>query len=297
MQDVEDELRGRAFSGAVRASLLADPAPCPDCPDFQSAIWARPGVIYDSATDKIYVATGNGTYNNTQYYWGDSVFSLHPDGTGVNGDPLDSYTPVNYLDLQNGDTDLGSTAPAILPNNSRYPHLAVQGGKDAILRLINLDNLSGQGGPGFTGGEVFSMTVPQGGEIVTMPAVWVNPADHSTWIFVANDSGLSGLKLDVDGLGNPRLVTQWQIGQGGTSPILANGVLYYAGNGGIWALNPINSVQLWHDTSIGGIHWESPIVADGILYITDESGQLSAYTLNGVVPLPLSNHYLPLVVR
>jgi outer membrane protein assembly factor BamB len=272
-------------------------AASPDCNDVQSAIWARPGVVYDSATNKIYMATGNGTYDSNQHYWGDTVFSLNPDGTGLNGNPLDSYTPVNFLQLDNTDADLGSTAPAILPNHSRYPHLAVQGGKDAILRLINLDNLSGHGGPGFTGGEVFSMTVPQGGEILTMPAVWVNPADQSTWTFVANNNGLSGLKVTVDGGGNPRLAKQWQIGQGGTSPIIANGVLYYAGNNDIRALNPTTHAQLWHDSSISGIHWESPIVADGILYITDESGQLSAYTLNGVVPPPFSRINLPLVAR
>ena len=47
--------------------------------------------------------------------WGDSVLALNPDGTGANSQPLDSYTPTNYLDLFNGDLDLGSTAPALLP--------------------------------------------------------------------------------------------------------------------------------------------------------------------------------------
>src|SRR5207253_240547 len=130
----------------------------------------------------------------------DTVFSLNPDGTGAGGNPLDAYTPTNFQSLQNLDADLGSTAPAILPNRSKYPHLAVQGGKDGVLRLLNLDNLSGHqpAGPGFTGGAVFSTTVEQGGEILTMPAVWVNPADSSTWVFVANNSGLSALKLSVD---------------------------------------------------------------------------------------------------
>ena len=32
----------------------------PDCAQKQSAVWARPGVVYDAATDKIYAATGNG---------------------------------------------------------------------------------------------------------------------------------------------------------------------------------------------------------------------------------------------
>ena len=242
------------------------------------------------------MATGNGTYSNTLHYWGDTVFSLNPDGSGANGNPLDSYTPTNFQDLQNGDTDIGSTGPALLPNNSKYPHLAVQGGKDGILRLINLDNMSGHGGPGFTGGEVFSMTVPQGNEILTMPAVWVNPADNSTWVFVANDSGFSGLKLTVEH-GNPSLASQWNIGVTGSSPIVANGVLYLAGGSGITAFNPVTHAPLWHDTQIGSIHWESPIVADGALYITDGAGTISAYTLNGAVPAPLTTVLLPFVAR
>ena len=129
-----------------------------------------------------------------------------------------------------------------------------------------------------------------------MPAVWINPADQSTWVFVANDNGMSGLKLVLDHGGNPSLATQWTIGTSGSSPIVANGVLYLAGSG-ITALNPVTHAQLFHDGSIGGIHWESPIVAEGVLYITDESGQITAYTPNGIVPPPLTNVFLPLATH
>lgn len=57
--------------------------------------------------------------------------------------------------------------------------------------MINLANLSGQGGPGHTGGEIdLPISVPQGGEVLTQPAVWRNPKEGSTWVFVANDSGI-----------------------------------------------------------------------------------------------------------
>jgi PQQ-like domain len=272
----------------------------PDCSGgVQSAIWARPGVIYDPDTDKIYMATGNGTYTPASHEWGDTVFSLNPDGTGSGGNPLDTYTPTNFQDLQNGDADLGSTAPAILPNTSQYPHVAVQGGKDAVLRLLNLDNLSGHqpAGPGFTGGEVFSTTVEQGGEILTMPAVWVNPSDSSTWVFVANGNGLSGLKLSVDIGDNPSLVKMWKINSGGTSPIVANGVLYYVAGANIWGLDPVSHAQLWNNNQIGSVHWESPIVVNGLLYVTDDNHFLSGYSLNGAVPAPLKTLFIPFIQR
>jgi hypothetical protein len=226
------------------------------------------------------MATGNGAFIPGQFDWGETVFSLHPDGSGAgNGNPLDSYTPTNFLSLTNTDADLGSTAPALLPVNAgKYPHLAVQGGKDALLRLINLDNLSGQGQTGRTGGEVFSMAMPGGGGILTQPAVWTNPLDGRIWVFVSNGSGLAGLEFVLDGSGNPSLQSRWTAGSG-TSPIVANGILYYVRGGLISALNPTSGSLLWSSTQIGGIHWQSPIVANGVLYIEDQSGNLTAFSL------------------
>jgi hypothetical protein len=231
------------------------------------------------------MATGNGQFAPRNFAWGDTVFSLHPDGTGAgSGAPLDSYTPSNNGFLRKTDQDLGSTAPAILPVPARSPvqHLAVQSGKDAKLRLIDLDNMSGQGGPGHVGGEVGPIiSVPQGGEVLTQPAVWTNPANGRTYVFVASLNGLSALDLRFTRQGLPYLHTTWTSTTAGTSPIVANGILYVATNGLIRALNPTTGALLWSDSSIGSIHWESPILVNGILYITDESGRLTAYALPG----------------
>ena len=115
----------------------------PDCAHVQSAIWARSGVVYDSDNDRIFMATGNGDYDASTggHDWGDTVFALHPDGTGTGGLPIDSYTPTEFQTLQNTDADLGSTAPAILPtpSGSNVPHLGVQSGRtpDSPLDLDN----------------------------------------------------------------------------------------------------------------------------------------------------------------
>lgn len=260
----------------------------PDCGSVQSAVWARPAVIYDATLDKIFAVTGNGSYLPSSFDWGDTILALNHDGTGVGGNPLDSYTPTNFATLNSTDQDLGSTAPAILPPSAVSSNeLAVQGGKDQLLRLVNLGNLSGQGGPGHTGGEIGStIAVPQGGQVLTQPAVWVNPADSTDWVFVANGNGISGLKLVLSG-STPTLQKVWQNAGGGSSPLVANGVLYYAGTNRITALNPTTGAQLWQSTSIGGIHWESPMVANGVLYITDENHTLTAYSLPSVsTPTP-----------
>ena len=145
--------------------------------------------------------------------------------------------------------------------------------------MINLENLSGQGGPGHTGGQLQLLAVPQGGQVLTAPAVWINPGDSSTWVFVTNGSGSSGLKLTFPG-GAPTLATQWQNTLRGFSPLVANNVLYFAGGNIIRALDPLTGNVLWSDTAhVGGNHWESPIVVNATLYITDESAHLTAYAL------------------
>jgi hypothetical protein len=260
------------------------------CTSTRNAIWARPGVIYDAGTGRIFVGTGNGNFNGTTLgrNWSESVLAINPDGTGANAKPLDSFTPINFQNLDNADADLGSTAPAILPvpSNSIVQRLAVQGGKDSKLRLLNLSNLSGQSGPGKTGGEVqAAFNVPQGGNVLSQPAVWINPADGSTWVFVATNGGASGLKLFVDANGNPTLASQWQNVTGGTSPVIANNVLFYAGSASVRAFDPTTGTPLWSAGLSGSIHWQSPIVANGMVYIASNAGDLTAFGLTSAAPV------------
>lgn len=252
----------------------------PDWPAVQSAIWARAGVVYDTATDKIYMVTGNGLFEPKKHNWGDSIFSLNPDGTGSNGGPIDSYTPRDYEHLDNADLDLGSTAPAIVPvpDGCAVRNLAVQGGKDKLLRLVNLSDLSGQGGPGHTGGEIGRpVDIPSDEMIFTAPAVWLDRQEKMSWIFVGTYNGLAAYQLQIDKAGMPSIRLSWKQSEGSSSPIMANGILYCAVSGSIRALDPKSGKVLWHDDRVGGIHWESPIVDNGVLYITDESGDLTAY--------------------
>ena len=259
-----------------------------DCPHVQSAVWARPGVVYDARTGRIYGVTGNGEFDGNAggHEWGDTVFAITPDGAGSGGNPLDTYTPTNFQDLDDSDLDLGSTAPALLPiSDTRIAHaLAVQSGKDGQLRLLDLSNLSGQGGPGHVGGEIQILPLPHGGPVLTQPAVWTNPSDGSVWVFVANGAAINGLQVVVDGSGHPTLVSRWTVGTMGSSPIVANGMVFVAGSGRIAALDPTTGSTLWSDSGIGGIHWESPILANGVLYITDESSRLTAYAPGGAAP-------------
>jgi hypothetical protein len=257
-----------------------------DCASRQSGIWGRGGATYDSATDRVYFATGNGQYNASTggFNWGDSTLALAHDGTGAGGGmPRDSYTPTNFQDLQNSDTDLGSISLVIMkpPAGSTVAHLGMQTGKDFQLRLINLDNMSGQGGPAHVGGELQLLAVPQGGSgMREQPATWVD-ANGTSWLFVANRNGLSGLTLGLNGSNVPALTSVWQKSNGTTSPIVANGVLYSisdcTGGSCIVGRDPATGNALWTSEHIAGPHWQSPIIVDGAIYVMDGGGTLWAF--------------------
>jgi hypothetical protein len=258
-------------------------------------IWGRGGATYDAATNRVYIATGNGDFNanGAGLDWGDSVLALSPDGTGSGGGmPLDSYTPTNYVDLYNGDTDLGSVSTVIMqpPSGSNVAHLGMQTGKDAKLRLIDLDNMSGQGGPANVGGEIQLIDVPQGGGgMREQPATWVDDGG-TAWLFVANNSGTSGLTLGLNG-STPALSPVWQNDDQGTSPVVANGVLYnisYCSGGTcIVARDPATGDTLWTSEYIADAHWQSPIVVDGKVFVMDGAGRLWAFGLSGDQPDPI----------
>src|SRR5262249_42745413 len=131
-----------------------------ECSSSDSGIWARGGAVVDPVTEYIFVATGNGPFdaNVAGHDYGDSLLGISGDGSRL----IDSYTPSNYNRREASDGDLGSAAPALLPRliGSRTPYLLVQGGKDGVLRLVDRQNLSGQGGPRHVGGELQGIGTP-----------------------------------------------------------------------------------------------------------------------------------------
>jgi hypothetical protein len=272
-------------------TVLFQNAPAtPDCPDIHSGVWARSGTTYDPALDRLFIASANGPYDPTNFEWGDSVLALHPDGTGDGtGNPVDSFTPTNFQQLEDDDLDLGSTLPAIIPTptGSNVANLGVQGGKSGTLYLLNLADLSGQGGPGHVGGELQSIPVPQGGQVLSAPAVWTNPADGTVWVFVGNLNGISALTVDVGPDGTPQLTPRWtRTDVIATSPLVADNVLFAAGGGlqvpfspgpgTMEAMDPTTGVSAW-STATGTIHWQSPVVTSGYVLLEDNAGGLTAW--------------------
>jgi outer membrane protein assembly factor BamB len=266
-----------ALCSDIPALLGETPQSAPYCPQVQAGIWARVGVVYDQAMGTVDVVTGNGSFNGTTN-WGDSVIALTPDLSQIVG----TYTPANQDQLNRSDQDLGSDAPVLLPSlpGTDTPLVAVQGGKDDTLRLINRQALSTRGQ---VGGEIGGVQIQSGGgcEVATQPIV-SQAADGSLTIFAASSCGLAMFRVAIDASGHVSLQKSGVLAFDATSPVAANGLIFAATSGDLAAIDATGHI-LWRSTqpsaggTIGAIHWQSPIVVNGMLYVADNDGDLFAY--------------------
>ena len=222
-------------------SGLIDPA---SCPTAQSAIWGRSGAAIDSATGNIFVATGNGPYDG-KTNWGDAVIELNPDATQM----LGNYTPENNAELNSRDLDVGSTSPVLLGGD-----IIAQGGKDGQIRILNIKSIAGTSP--HAGGELQSVSTPSGGRLLTQPAVWHHGSD--TWLFAADSGGTAAWTFE-----GGKLVAKWKDMNGGTSPVVAGGLLFvYNPQGSLRVYDPEKGKQI-AELECGRGHWSTPIVVDG----------------------------------
>jgi outer membrane protein assembly factor BamB len=215
------------------------------CDASDSAIWARSGAVVDPATGNLLVATGNAPYDGKTNF-GDSVIVLSSNAARM----LGHWAPDNTDELDSADLDLGSTAPALLSGG-----YFVQGGKDGKLRLITMHSLK----------NVQTVSTPGSTDLFSAPAVW-----QGTWVFVADSAGTDAWRLSGGSLHQA-----WSNGTGGNSPVLAGGLLYVQGSGGIHVYNPASG----HEITVlpcGDAHWQSPIVVDGrVIAVEGDANQHS----------------------
>ena len=214
------------------------------CPETGSAIWGRAGAVIDSTTGVIFIATGDGRWDG-RTNWGDAAIALDSNATNI----LDNYTPTNTDDLDASDADLGSTSPALLGRG-----YVAQGGKDGSIRLLEFRRT--RGAAPRRGGEAQVVPTPSGTDLFTAPAVL--RAGSATWLFAADNGGTAAWTLD-----SGRLQQRWRNGNGGTSPVIAGGLLYvYDPGGGLRVYVPETGKEV-ATLECGSGHWNSPIVVDG----------------------------------
>ena len=235
----------------------------PTCTPSDSAIWGRAGAVVVPGSGKLLVATGNGPWDG-HTNWGDAVLVLSAKARLVG-----NYTPTNTHELDSGDVDLGSTSPVYLTSK-----LIAQGGKDGKIRLLSLRRLRGT--RPHKGHELHVVSTPSGTDLFTAPAVWRSGKRIS---LIAADGG----GTEAWSLRRGRLHSVWRHGNGGTSPVIAGGLLWvYDLGGGLRVYQP-SSGKLVTTLSSGSGHWNSPIVTDGRVALPE--GDANDHATSGVLDI------------
>lgn len=133
-----------ATLAALPANQLFDyQATSPDT-FFLSSIWMSGyGLAADDSGNIVFV-TGNSDYSGTTY---DGVTNIQESTIEVSSDLttiVDLFTPTDWSNLDQGDTDFGSGGVLVLPDQpGSTPHLAVAAGKDGNMYFMNEDDLGG----------------------------------------------------------------------------------------------------------------------------------------------------------
>jgi outer membrane protein assembly factor BamB len=220
------------------------------CPESGSAIWGRAGAVIDSTTGNIFVATGNGRWDGRSY-WGDATLQLDSNATML----LGNYTPPNTDELDASDQDIGSTSPVLLGDG-----YIAQGGKDEKIRVLSEGFIRGPAA--HRAPPLQEVPTPSGTRLFTAPAVLRTA--NGTWLFAADNGGTAAWSFSG---GKLRMI--WGNSNEGTSPVVADGLLYVYDPGGDLRIYEALSGKLLTKLDAGSGHWNSPIVVDGMIALPE----------------------------
>ncbi len=214
----------------------------------QAGIWAPAG---ESVRDgSLYIATGNGMPYD-QVDDSDSMLRLSP-GLAVQ----DRFTPTNFAALSAGDLDLGSTAPALLPDG-----LIFQIGKQGIGYVLDGSRLGG------TGGGLASSDLCEGG-------FGGDAVDDSTVVFSCYTSLRAIEVTPTAGIHILWSVTSYAAGP----PIIAGGVVWDVSRAGLLSGFRLSDGKSVFSTTTAPVVTDFPsLSASGSRLIVPEGDKIVSY--------------------
>src|SRR6266566_888874 len=175
------------------------------------AIWGVGGVASDGTNP--FITTGN-TFN-TEGTWGggEAVIRFLP-GPIFTGSPTDYWVPVNWLNLDTKDWDLGGSGPLLVDVPGATPsNLVVALGKDANAYLLNRENLGGIGAP-VASSQVSNRNIIQA-------AVTYRTKQGTYVAFRASSTALSAFRITATN--PPGIASAWSVSQAGRgSPFVSS---------------------------------------------------------------------------
>jgi hypothetical protein len=98
------------------------------------------------------------------------------------------------------------------------------------------------------------------------------------WLIAADGGAMQAWSLRKG-----HLHSVWRVGHGGTSPVLAGGLLWvYDPSGGLRVYRPASG-SLVATLGAGSGHWNSPIVTDGLVALPE--GDANDHSTSGVLDI------------
>lgn len=270
----------------------------------EAGIWMGGGAIAVDTNTNLFFQTGNGIFTATNgsggTEYGDSFMKL----STTNGLTVaDYFTPYNQATLAAGDTDLGSGALILLPDQpGQNPHLLVGAGKEGKIYLINRDQMTTDNTHYHATGGTDAVIQTVAGQLGN--GVFDTPAYFNGRIYYASmGSQLKSFTLNNGLLSTTPTSTSTRAYTfpGATPVISANG----ANNGIVWALAFVTltspavlvaynaaslTTELYNTTQAGGrdtlpnsVKFASPIVANGKVYVGGQRGVAILGPLSGMI--------------
>ena len=218
---------------------------------------------------RLLIDTGNAPWNGSTNF-GDSVLELTFPGL----ERRQAYTPTDQEQLNNGDTDLGSSAPALLSEDR-----VVLAGKDGSCGCSRSRAWTAgrRRRARRSAGKSSALRSPAAASCSPHPRCGAG-ADAQR-CFVAGENGTGAYVMR-----RGRLYLAWQNHTPGTSPVMAGGLLYVydPSAGGIDVYRP-GSPNPIAKLPGGPGHWNSSIVVDG--HVVEPEGNANDHSLSGTLEI------------
>ncbi len=235
--------------------------------DSQGAVWMGGAAPTVDAQGNVWVTTGNSEFHSSSdtYDESDGVLEISPAMKLVQ-----AFTPQAWYADNASDLDLGSTAPALLPNG-----LAFEVGKSRTAYVLAQSHLGGVNGQvALTNSFCFA----DGGS-----------ADLDGTLFVPCSGGIEAVTPTSS---PPSALWSTSSGAHG-SPIVAGGLVWSIGNGNLYALDPANGTAV-QQFAIGpsASSFPSPSAADGLI-LAPSSTQIHAFEGPAGPPPPPTSVLIP----
>jgi iron transport multicopper oxidase len=237
-----------------------------------AGIWAPGGIASDGTN--LFVATGN-TFGSNSWVGQEAIIRLQP-GPSFSNQTVDYFAPHDWLDMDNGDVDIGGSGPVLVKN------LVASLGKNGFVYLLDSANLGGVGTTAGSDGKYNAQVAS--GKFINAAAT-VTTSAGNTWLIAhayqgANGSGckkgsgdIVAMKISFNPVGasvewcansntqgSPMITTSNDSG--------ADAIVWFAGNHlNGWDVETGNQVYTGTDSLSNIERFTTPIAARGHIYV------------------------------